>query len=360
MSTPPPASNSKHPVLLDGSHGEGGGQILRTALTISVITGRPFRLTKIRANRPKPGLRPQHLKAVEAAALLCGAKVTGASTESRELTFTPGEFEPKDVSVNIGTAGSTGLVLQTIYLPIAMRAGRQTQVDLLGGTFNPKAPSFFFLAESWNEFLQSFGLQVGLSMPKAGFYPRGGGRLQATIEPAFPKPFNHQARGRLLRVRCIVGLANLPGDIARRMNARAIAFFDERTQFQDCERSIETVDWKSPGQGAVFGLIAEYEGNVPATFVGLGEQGKPAEVVADEAIEQFLAFDSVAEAAVDPHSADQIMLPLAFAEGESHYTVSEVTEHLRTNVSTIRSFLDRSITIEEGDEAGIRGVVRIV
>ena len=345
---------STHPsesfVDLDGSHGEGGGQILRTALSLSLLTGRPFRMTSIRANRDKPGLRPQHLKAVEAAALLGQAEVTGAKAGSRNLVFRPGAYSPRDLTFDIGTAGSTSLVLQTLHLPLAMRAESAVRVVLTGGTYNPKAPAYPFLEHTWRAFLAAFGLPIALAMPVAGFYPRGGGRLEAWIEPTMPRAWVQTGRGSSRRILGIAGVANLRDSIAERLRDRAMQRLREHGLTALVE--IETVRWPSPGQGAALGLIAEHEGAIPATFVGLGQRGKPSEDVADEAVNQLLEFEAVDQAAVDPHSADQILLPLALAEGRSIYTVSQITDHLRTNAATIRAFLDRPIVIEE---PGIEG-----
>ena len=178
------ATESQRLITLDGSRGEGGGQILRTALTLSLLTGRPFRLVKVRANRDKPGLRPQHLSAVEAAAELGGAELQGGSVGSRDLTFRPGSYEPRDLSISIGTAGSTALVLQTLHLPIALRASSPVRVTISGGTFNTKAPSFPFLETTWRAHLGRLGAPIAVTMPFAGFYPKGGGELDAWIEPA--------------------------------------------------------------------------------------------------------------------------------------------------------------------------------
>src|SRR3954447_20534346 len=156
------APRSNPIVTLDGSHGEGGGQILRTALSLSLLTGKPFRMIKIRANRDKPGLRPQHLKAVEAAAALGQAEVKGGEVGSRELVFRPGDYTSHDLTIDIGTAGSTSLVLQTLHLPLAMRAESAVRVVLTGGTFNPKAPPFTFLEQTWRRYLTAFGMQVAL------------------------------------------------------------------------------------------------------------------------------------------------------------------------------------------------------
>ncbi len=330
-------------VVLDGSRGEGGGQILRTALTLSLLTGRPFRMVKIRANRDKPGLRPQHQKAVEFAAALGEARVTGGGVGAKELTFSPAAYAPRDFSIDIGTAGSTGLVLQTLHLALALRSQKPARIVLTGGTFNPKAPAFPFLEATWCAYLKAFGMPLTLTMTAAGFYPRGGGQIEASIEPAIPRPFTQTDRGPLLRLGGVAGVANLRDDIARRMRDRAI----ERLEEHGISAEIDLVRWPSPGQGAALYLTAEHEGTVPATFVGLGERGKPSEAVADLAVAELLAFEAVEHAAVDPHAADQILLPLAFAPGRSEFTVSEVTEHLRTNTDTIRAFLDRSITVEE-------------
>jgi RNA 3'-terminal phosphate cyclase (ATP) len=343
------SQGEQKPVRLDGSRGEGGGQILRTALTLALLTGRPFRMSKIRANRDKPGLRPQHKTAVEAAAELGHAQVIGAAVGSRELTFRPAPYEPRDLSIDIGTAGSTGLVLQTLHLPLALRASSPVRVVLGGGTFNPKAPAYSFLESTWRAYLAAFGMPMALTMPAAGFYPRGGGQLEAWVEPATPRAWVQADRGPLRRLRGIAGVANLRDDIARRMRDRAVQRLEAHGLPVEIE--IERVQWSSPGQGAALSLTAEYDGTmIPATFVGLGERGKPSEAVADEAVDQLLAFEAIPGAAVDPHSADQILLPLAFAPGRSEFTVSEVTEHLRTNVDTIAAFLDRSITIEEPED----------
>jgi RNA 3'-terminal phosphate cyclase (ATP) len=330
-------------VTLDGSSGEGGGQILRSALTLSLLTGRPFRIVKIRANRDKPGLRPQHLKAVEAAALLGGAEVVGGSVGSRDLTFRPGQLEPRDLRIDIGTAGSTALVLHTLHLPLALRATSPVRLTLVGGTYNESAPSFPFLETTWRAHLAQLGMPVALAMPKAGFYPEGGGTLEAWIEPATPRPLILEDRGELVKVRGMAETTRLSPDVRQRMSNRVAARLAGRGF------SVELDSREIPGSspGASISLVAEFTKAPPATFVGLGKRGKPAEIVADEAVAGLLQHLEASGAAVDLHSADQILLPLAFAEGRSVFTVAEVTEHLRTNVETIGAFLDRPIRIEE-------------
>lgn len=337
-------------VKLDGSHGEGGGQILRTALTLSLLTGRPFQIRNLRANRAQPGLRAQHLAAVEAAAAL-GGTVSGARLGARELVFRPGAVDASDRTIDIGTAGATALVLHTLHLPLALRAAGPVRLTLRGGTFNDRAPSFPFLDQTWRLYQQRLGLSVSLAMPTAGFYPRGGGQLDAWIEPGTPQPLVLTGRGPLRRISGVAGVSNLHrGTIPQRMIAQA----EQRLAGRGLEPvAIEPADWPGPGTGAAIALTAHYDDpaggpDLTATFVGLGERGKPAEAVADEAVEALLAHhDAPGSGAVDEHSADQLLLPLAFAPGRSIYTVASVTEHLRTNAATIAAFLDRPVRIEE-------------
>ncbi len=330
-------------VKLDGARGEGGGQILRTALTLSLLTGRPFRIDRIRANRDKPGLRPQHLAAVQAAAELGGAEVSGASVGSRSLTFRPGEVGRGDLTIDIGTAGSTALVLHTLHLPMALGAGSGVRLALRGGTFNLAAPSFPFLASTWAPLMKALGLTAAVAMPAAGFFPAGGGRLEAWIEPGRPRALVRERRGPV-EVRAEAGVCRLPASVAERMLERA----ESRLGPLGIDLAVDLVEWTGGGAGTAIALTAS-DGETPATFVGLGERGKPAEAVADEAVDALLAHLAVPGAAVDPHSADQLLLPLALAEGRSVYTTSEATEHLRTNAATLAAFLDRPIAIEEPD-----------
>jgi len=332
---------SNRPITIDGSKGEGGGQVLRTSLSLSMLTGRPFRIVKLRQNRSKPGLRPQHLAAAQAAAALCGAEIQGGEVGSRELMFTPGANIPGDLTVDIGTAGATALVLQTLQLPIALRAEGPALVRLDGGTFNDKAPSFPFVATTWRDYLAMMGLSVSLTMPRAGFYPRGGGRLDAWIEPGTPKAITLLDRPPLSKITGIAATCALSGrSIAERLRDQALRRLADR----GLSAEIETVEMPGRSPGAVLSLSAHH-GPVASTFVALGRRGVPSEQVADEAVDELLAFEDSA-GAVDLHSADQILLPLALAEGRSAYSVAAVDEHLRTNIATIAAFLDRPITIE--------------
>jgi len=347
------SSSSPKMVALDGSRGEGGGQILRTALTLSLLTGRAFRMNRVRAGRSRPGLRPQHLKAVEAAARLCGAEVAGGSVGSTDLTFRPGPLDLRDLRVDIGTAGATALVLQALHLPIALRSEGGVRVTLVGGTFNTSAPSFPFLDTTWRRHLAAIGFPVTLAMPAAGYYPEGGGQLDAWIEPAMPRALVLEDRGALVKVWGVAETTNLPTGIAHRMRRTAASGLLAR----GIDAEIDAVNRPGPGNGASIALVAEFERGAPATFVGLGERGKPAERVAEEAVGELLAHLETPGGAVDLHSADQLLLPLAFAEGRSVYTVTGATEHLRTNIATIHAFLDRPIRIEDLDGGGARVIV---
>ena len=311
-----------------------------------MLTGRPFRIVKIRAKRDKPGLRPQHLKAVEAAAMLCGAEVAGGSVGSRDLSFRPGKLDLRDLQVDIGTAGATALVLQTLHLPIALRADGAVRLTLSGGTFNTSAPSFPFLERTWRGHLASLGMPIGLSMPLAGYYPEGGGRLEAWIEPSTPGALVLEGRGALVKIRGEANVTHLPTGIARRMGDQARKVL-AGLGYDDVE--VAAIQHPGPGQGASISLVAEFEHGPAATFVGLGKRGKPAEAVADDAVAELVEHLDCPEGAVDPHSADQLLLPLAFAEGSSVYTTTRITDHLRTNVETLAAFLDRPIRIEPSD-----------
>jgi RNA 3'-terminal phosphate cyclase (ATP) len=338
-------------VELDGSFGEGGGQILRSSLALSLLTGKPFHLRHVRARRARPGLQPQHLMSVRAAAAIGAAQVRGASVGSTDLVFEPGAVSAGTYRFDIGTAGATGLVLQTICLPLALRGTDPSEVTLVGGTHNDKAPCFHFLDTTWRAYLERLGLRLSLRMVRPGFYPRGGGVVVAHLQPAAAlRGLRLRERGGVT-VRGFSAVAGLPDHIARRQ-ARRAAF---RLEQSGVAADIAQEEWPG-GPGSVLGLVVDTD-PAPALFFGLGARGKPAEVVADEAADQAIAYLRAAPAAVDAHSADQILLPLALAEGPSEYSVAQVTQHLLTNIAVIRQFVEREI-ISEGEE-GKPGVVRI-
>lgn len=327
-------------IKLDGAMGEGGGQILRSALALSLLTGKPFHLRRIRARRPKPGLQPQHLMSVRAAMAVGQAEAHGASLGSAELTFWPGSVQSSDYRFDIGTAGATGLVLHTLYLPLALRGSRTSTLTLVGGTHVSTSPCFHFLETTWRPFMERFGMSIRLEMIRPGFYPRGGGEIVCKIDPVSQLVgLRAEARGPV-RISGFSAVAGLTSDIARRQARQA----ERRLKAADQEISVREENWVG-GPGTVLGLVA-HTAPVDVLFFGLGERRKPAERVADEAVDQLLAYLDSPTAAVDPHSADQILLPLVFAPGPSCFTVSEITDHLTTNLDVIRRFLDRDIHIE--------------
>jgi RNA 3'-terminal phosphate cyclase (ATP) len=338
-------------IELDGSAGEGGGQILRTALALALITGRAFHLRNVRAGRSKPGLQPQHLTSVRAAASVGNAALRGASLNSSDLVFEPGTVCPGAYRFDVRTAGATGLVLHTVYLPLALRGGEPSSLTLIGGTHVRTSPSFHFLDITWRRYMELCGLPVKLRLVRPGFYPRGGGVVEAFIQPVDrPRAVKWFERGPE-GVTGFSAVAGLPSAIARRQARRATY----RLEQAGIEALISEEEWEG-GPGTVLALEVS-GGPAPALFVAIGERGKPAERVADEAAEEAIAFLRAAPAPVDVHSADQVVLPLALADGSSEYRVAMITRHLTTNVATIRRFIDRQITVE-GVE-GESGVVRI-
>ena len=338
-------------IHIDGSQGEGGGQVLRSSLCLSLMIQKELEITNIRAGRSKPGLRAQHLKAVEAAALIGTAQVSGADLGSTALTFRPTEIHPGRYQFDIGTAGATTLVLQTIFLPLALSDTRST-VAITGGTHVKWSPSYHYLELQWLPFMRQIGCQIDLKMELAGYYPQGGGRVSATIYPCKKiSPLELTDRGKLKHIRGISAISNLPRHIARRQREQVLRRIGDRYYLSD----IRLVELASRFKGTMLLLLAEFE-HSQACYFSLGELGKPAERVADEAIEELEEFLST-DGAIDQYLADQMLLPLAFASGPSRLRTSKITRHLLTNAQVVRSFLPVQIDIE-GD-LGKPGLVSI-
>jgi RNA 3'-terminal phosphate cyclase (ATP) len=342
---------SKGLIELDGSFGEGGGQILRTSLALSLLTGKPFHLRNIRAGRAKPGLQPQHLMSVRAAAAVGRAQTRGDSKGSSDLEFTPGPVRPGRYRFDIGTAGATGLVLHTLYLPLALGAAGPSDLTLVGGTHVSTSPCFHFLDTTWRRYVELLGSRLTLKMVRPGFYPRGGGVVEIHLEPcARLRGLPVLERGPVT-VSGFSAVAGLPRHVAVRQARRAAHRLKQR---HGIEADLREEEWPG-GPGSVLALVVD-TATVPALFFALGERGKPAERVADEAVDEAAAYLNAGPAAVDCHSADQVVLPLALAAGPSEFTVAEVTAHLLTNVAVIRRFVDRDITCEgrEGEPGRVR------
>ena len=323
---------------LDGSTGEGGGQILRTGLALSMVTGRPLHITRIRAGRPKPGLMRQHLACVQAAVAVCGGQAEGAELNSQTLVFTPGEVRSGDYLFQIATAGSCLLVLQTV-LPALMLADGPSKVELAGGTHNPMAPPFDFLERAFAPLVRRLGVGLELQLQRRGFYPAGGGELVAHIVPATATtqplaPVDVLERGPLQNG---WGDALAPG-LARHIATRELEALGQRMgwTFEAGQlRQPPTCQNEGPGNA----LIATLEyAQVTEVFCQLGERSLSAEQVAKRLVDEVRAYQR-STGALGPHLADQWMLPLALAVWRSGqaaaYTCSEVTPHTATNAQTI-------------------------
>lgn len=345
------AQTPRQVLEIDGSLGEGGGQVLRTSLALALITGQPIFMTNMRRRRANPGLMAQHLKAVEAAGAVGMAKIEGAQLGSQTLSFHPSGIRPGEFRFDIGTAGSTSLVLQAIVPPLSF-ADSGSIVTLIGGTHVPRSPCFQFLELHWVPYMQRIGYNVQLELETAGFYPRGGGCVHAAVQPASTvSPLRLTNRGALKRIRGFSAVANLPSSVAERQKQQALRSLGELSSVSE----IEILALESPSKGTVLMLLAEFE-NSRCCFFGLGARGKPAERVADEAVDELLDFLAT-DGAIDHYLADQLMLPLALVPEVSELRTSKVTRHLTTNAEIVRMFLPVNITID--GETGQPGSVRI-
>lgn len=330
-------------IEIDGSYGEGGGQILRTSLALSAILTKPFVIHHIRSKRKNPGLQAQHLKAIEAVAEMTEAHTEGVRLGSQEVTFYPKKIIPKDYRFEIPTAGSLTLLLQAILPPLCL-AQTPSKIALVGGTHVPWSPPFHYFSEVLIPTLKKIGVSMETALEKWGFYPKGGGVMRVDIFQTGPlKPISLKRRGGLKKIRGLSATAHLPRHVAERQKEEAIQRI-RREMNMDPEIDVL---WNVPsnGPGSFFFLLAEFE-EVVAGFSALGEKGKPAERVADEAVDCLMEYmDS--EGCLDSHLADQLVLWMALAKGRSSLTTMRMTEHLRTNLWVIEHFLEVKILKDE-------------
>ena len=326
-------------IEIDGSYGEGGGQILRTSLALSAIRKVPILVKNIRTGRKNPGLRHQHLAAVRAVSRVCGAEVQGDSLGSQTLRFIPEDTRPGKHQFDVGTAGSVTLLLQAIFLPLCL-AERDSALTLIGGTHVPWSPPFHYISQVLFPALESMGVSAEALIEKWGFYPKGGGRVQLKLNPTGKlTPISLVERGLLKRISGISVIANLPRHVADRQKEQA------RKRIRD-ELGIDPeigviYDAPSIGQGSFLFLLAECEG-IFAGFSSLGAPGKPAEKVADEAVDSLKNYVE-SDGCVDPHLADQLVPFMALVKGNSSFTTTEMTEHLFTNLWVIAHFTETKI-----------------
>jgi RNA 3'-terminal phosphate cyclase (ATP) len=318
-------------ITIDGSFGEGGGQIIRTSLALSLITGKAFRVYNVRARREKPGLQRQHLTAVLSAAEVGRARVDGAGVGSKEFTFTPGEVAPGVYRFEVGTAGSATLVLQTVLPPLTV-AGGPSEVTVEGGTHNPHAPPFEFIERAFLPLVNRTGPTVSIALERYGFYPPGGGRLRVSIEPAREfRRLDLGERGLILSRRARALVVKLPESIAE----RELAVVSQRLGWPHDLLEVESsANALSPGNV----LTVEIEGeNATEVFTGVGRRGVPAERVASEVVDEVKRYLD-AGAPVGEHLADQLLVPLALGGGGA-YVTGPLSLHTTTNIEVVRMFL---------------------
>jgi RNA 3'-terminal phosphate cyclase (ATP) len=321
---------------LDGSVGEGGGQILRTALALSALTGQPFEIEKIRASRRKPGLLRQHLTAVRAAAEVCSARVEGDALGSPALSFHPGAVKAGDYSFAVGTAGSATLVLQTVLFPLLVASG-PSRITIEGGTHNPLAPTVDFLDRAFLPFVRRMGPKVDVRLERWGFYPAGGGRISVAVEPV-PRlsSFRLLEREPIARTSARAVVANLPRSIAE----RELRTVQEGLGIAAHDVAVEELKG-APGPGNVLTIDFAMDHHTEVV-TGFGERGVPASAVAGEAVREAREY-LTAGLPVGGHLADQLVIPLAMS-GAGAFRTGPPSPHTLTNVEVVQRFLPARIT----------------
>ena len=334
----------KRMIALDGAQGEGGGQILRSALSLSMITGQPFTITGIRAGRAKPGLLRQHLTAVKAATEICGATVEGAELGSQRLVFRPGIVRGGDYRIAIGSAGSCMLVLQTV-LPVLWFADGSSRVEVSGGTDNPSAPPTDFICRVLEPLLARMGIQQQTTLLRHGFYPAGGGVVTTEVSPvASLNALALNERGNIVRLCGEVLLAGVPHHVGEReMSVLAASFSLNERNIQSLPRE------QGPGNTASLEVVSKH---ITERFFAVGEKRVSAEVVAAQLVKEVKSY-LASSAAVGEYLADQLVLPMALA-GAGEFTVAHPSCHLLTNIAVVERFLPVRFGLIETD-----GVTRV-
>ena len=330
---------------IDGSQGEGGGQILRTALSLAIITGQAIKIINIRAKRKTPGLMRQHLTAVNAAASISGAEVNGAQVGSTDLRFNPGNVQGGDYNFNIGTAGSCTLVLQTV-LPALLMAAQDSRLVITGGTHNTMSPPFHFLQRAFIPLLKQMGVEVELQLNRFGFYPAGGGEITATIKAKNRLvPLHLESRGERVKAYAESYFAALPTHIAE----RELAVVKQKLPWSDGQLLLREIN-RNQGPGNVLLITLEHE-HVTEVFTGFAERGVAAEVVAKGAVSAAQKY-MASNATVSSYLADQLLLPMALAGGGS-FTATEWSQHAATNAEIIKKFLPIDIKTQKSGNGDI-------
>jgi RNA 3'-terminal phosphate cyclase (ATP) len=334
---------------IDGSRGEGGGQLVRHAVALSALTATPIRIVRARANRHPPGLAPQHLAAVRGVAQLCGARTPGLVLRTGEFEFRPAAIRAGTFRIDVGTAGSIPLVLQAA-VPVALAAPGTVEIEVLGGTDVHGAPAFDYAVSVWQPLLRRLGLHVCLEVRRRGYYPRGGGIVRASIRPGAPCALSMPERGAVREIGGVVHTSNLPAHIASRMAARAGELL-ERFAPVRLQRNLLEAD-QAIGPGGAIAIRAECD----AALLGasaVARRGVPAENVAEEAA-AALAADLDAGATLDVHASDQLLVYLARAGASSQYLVRTHTRHAQTMLWLLGRFLPLRWEIDPTPEGACR------
>jgi RNA 3'-terminal phosphate cyclase (ATP) len=326
-------------ITIDGSEGEGGGQVVRNAVALSLITGQPFTITNIRGKRSKPGLMRQHVTAVEAACAIGGAETIGLSVGSSELIFRPGKITHGEYHFAVGTAGSTGLVLQTVLMPLILADG-PSRLVLEGGTHNMLAPPFDFIERCFLPVINRMGPTVTAKLVRHGFYPRGGGRIEVEITPSPLSRMDCVDRGALVRRSVIALVAGLPGEIAMREIKEAQKRLPDWPEDGFTIRQLP----EAQGPGNILLVEAEFE-HVTEISSGFGKLGTSAESLAKDAARRMSGFIA-SDAFAGPYLADQLLLPFALAGGGSFTTVKP-SQHARTAAEIIGLFMARHFHFDQ-------------
>lgn len=322
-------------ITIDGSEGEGGGQVLRNACALSLVTGEPFVIENVRGGRDKPGLMRQHMTAIEAACAIGGGECEGLAIGSSRIAFRPGRVRAGHYTFSVGTAGSTGLVLQTVLLPLAL-ADAPSRLVLEGGTHAAMAPPFEYIAQTFLPILERMGPKVTARLVRHGFYPRGGGRIEVEIEPAPLRRIDCLERGTPVGHRAIAVFASLPGEIAVRM---VNAAHKELPAWSEADFPIRELP-ADQGPGIALLLEAAFE-HVTEVVSGFGKLGLPAERLGHTAGKRMAGY-LASNAFAGPYLQDQLLLPFALAGGGS-YTSVKLSEHTRTAAHIVERFTGRSV-----------------
>jgi RNA 3'-terminal phosphate cyclase (ATP) len=337
-------------IIIDGSEGEGGGQVVRNACALSLVTGQPFRVTNVRGGREKPGLMRQHVTAIEAACRIGGAECEGLTVGSSEIAFTPGRVAPGEYYFAVGTAGSTGLVLQTVLLPLCL-ADAPSRLVLEGGTHNMLAPPFDFIAKSFLPIIRRMGATIEARLVRHGFYPRGGGRIEIEITPAPLRRIDCVERGALIGRSATAMFAAIPFDVAERELKTASKLLPDWPTEAFIVRELPADE----GPGTILLLEAEFE-HVTEIVSGFGKLGVSAERLASTAAHRMAGYME-SDAFAGPYLADQLLLPIALAGG-GRFTTVKPSQHSRTAANIVERFLGKRAVFEQ--EASGTHVVTIV